>query len=56
MEQNIRRNDTEQSEPFAECEFCGGTGIIVTDESDGEGHMQKGVGEQKCICKKNEDE
>ena len=36
------------------CEFCGGTGEVSTDESDGEGHIQRGVGTEKCICQLGE--
>ena len=38
------------------CTDCGGTGEISTDESDGEGHIQRGVGTQKCHCKINTNE
>jgi len=33
------------------CEFCYGEGEVSTDESDGEGHIMRGVGTQKCICR-----
>lgn len=33
-----------------ECEYCGGTGEVATDEDDGEGHIMRGVGTEKCIC------
>ena len=33
------------------CEDCGGTGEISTDESDGEGHIMRGVGSKKCHCR-----
>lgn len=32
------------------CTDCYGTGIVATDEDDGEGHTMRGVGESKCIC------
>ena len=32
------------------CDYCGGSGRIATDESDGEGHIMQGVGREKCIC------
>jgi len=32
------------------CEYCHGTGEVATDESDGEGHIMRGVGTSKCIC------
>ena len=35
-----------------ECTYCGGTGEVATDESDGEGHIMAGVGTQTCICQK----
>lgn len=38
----------------AVCVECGGTGIISTDESDGEGHTMRGVGTQKCLCQLND--
>ena len=38
------------------CELCGGTGEITTDEDDGEGHIQRGVGTRKCICQIEHDE
>lgn len=39
-----------------ECEECGGTGEVATDEDDGEGHLMRGVGSQKCICQISSDE
>ena len=36
--------------------MCDGSGEISTDESDGEGHIMRGVGTQKCLCKTNQDE
>ena len=30
------------------CADCLGTGEIVYDEDDGEGHLQRGVGTRKC--------
>lgn len=39
------------------CEFCLGEGTVSTDESDGEGHIMRGVGTEKCICQiRDEDE
>ena len=35
------------------CGYCGGTGELACDESDGEGHIQRGVGIEKCICQIN---
>ncbi len=32
------------------CGYCEGTGEVSCDEDDGEGHMMRGVGTQKCIC------
>lgn len=32
------------------CEYCLGEGTIATDESDGEGHIMRGVGTKKCVC------
>ncbi len=38
-------------DPFEEvCGYCDGTGELAADEDDGEGHTQRGVGTQKCIC------
>lgn len=38
------------------CEFCLGEGEYATDESDGEGHIQRGVGTQVCrACKPEPD-
>ncbi len=34
------------------CGLCGGSGEVTTDESDGEGNIQKGVGSQTCLCRK----
>ena len=34
------------------CEYCKGTGEVSTDEDDGEGHIMRGVGTEKCICQK----
>ena len=36
------------------CEICGGSGEVSCDEDDGEGHMQRGVGTEKCECKISE--
>lgn len=33
-----------------ECIYCGGEGEVATDEDDGEGHIMRGVGTQKCVC------
>jgi len=30
------------------CQTCGGEGVVPCDESDGEGHTMKGVGEEPC--------
>lgn len=38
------------------CMYCFGTGEISVDESDGEGHMQHGVGTEKCVCQIKERE
>ena len=32
------------------CAYCLGDGEYSTDESDGEGHIMRGVGTQKCHC------
>ena len=37
-----------------ECATCGGTGEVATDEDDGEGHIMRGVGTQKCECQTEE--
>ena len=38
------------------CEECGGTGMISTDEDDGEGHTQRGVGSAPCpLCNRKEE-
>ncbi len=35
------------------CSTCLGVGTIPTDESDGDGNIEKGVGERKCPdCKR----
>lgn len=40
--------------PFGECD---GSGEVSTDESDGEGHIMRGVGTATCRCKiKHDDE
>ncbi len=33
------------------CEHCLDEGEISTDESDGEGHIMRGVGSRRCECK-----
>ena len=33
------------------CEYCGGSGILIIDGHDGEGHWESGVDIRKCICK-----
>jgi len=38
------------------CELCLGTGEVSVDESDGEGHIMRGVGTRKCECRLQEDE
>lgn len=38
------------------CAYCLGEGEYSTDESDGEGHIMRGVGTQKCHCTKQEEE
>lgn len=38
------------------CEDCFDEGEITTDESDGEGHIQRGVGTRTCHCKKRVDD
>ena len=35
------------------CIECKGTGEVRTDEDDGEGHIMRGVGTEKCICQQN---
>lgn len=35
-----------------ECEWCGGTGEVMVDAEDGEGHTMRGAGGfKKCTCK-----
>ena len=48
---SLRKTFDEATE---ECEYCGGTGEVATDEDDGEGHTMRGVGSQKCICQSKE--
>ena len=38
-----------------DCEICQDTGEVSTDEDDGEGHIQRGVGTQKCECRFNDE-
>lgn len=38
------------------CAYCLGDGEYSTDESDGEGHIMRGVGTQKCHCTIDEDD
>jgi hypothetical protein len=38
------------------CADCLGEGEYSTDESDGEGHIMRGVGTQKCHCSIEEEE
>ncbi len=33
------------------CSACLGEGEVPSDEDDGEGHVMRGVGIEKCICK-----
>lgn len=33
------------------CEYCNDEGEVSTDESDGEGHIMRGVGSRRCECK-----
>jgi DnaJ-class molecular chaperone len=37
-----------EDEDDGPCKTCGGSGVVSTDESDGEGNTMKGVGTQKC--------
>jgi len=30
--------------------ICDGSGVVSTDEDDGEGHTMRGVGERPCLC------
>lgn len=32
------------------CPECEGTGVIFTDEDDGEGRAMKGTGAKRCLC------
>jgi transcription elongation GreA/GreB family factor len=56
LEKEINRESLTEEEEESVCEFCGGTGIEITDEDDGEGHIMRGVGERKCICQIHEEE
>ncbi len=38
------------------CEHCLGTGVIVEDGDDGEGHATRGTESRKCICQLKDDE
>lgn len=38
------------------CSECLGTGEVSCDESDGEGHIMRGVGTQKCLCQIKEED
>lgn len=42
-----------EQEEIEVCEYCEGTGVMSTNESDGEGHIMLGVGTRKCICQIN---
>lgn len=46
---NHETENTNEDEEL--CEWCEGTGEVATDEDDGEGHIMRGVGTKKCICK-----
>ncbi len=35
------------------CTLCDGTGTMAIDESDGEGHIMRGVGSEICDCQKD---
>lgn len=35
---------------YLRCRYCHDEGEVVTDESDGEGHIMSGVGREKCLC------
>lgn len=39
-----------------ECEYCGGTGEVSTDETDESGNVMRGVGTRKCECRLNDQE
>lgn len=38
------------------CEDCYDEGEVSTDESDGEGHIMRGVGSQRCHCKSRDED
>ena len=35
---------------FIRCKYCKGDGEILTDETDSDGNIMRGVGIEKCIC------
>lgn len=43
---------------FEACSFgeCDGSGEVSTDESDGEGHIMRGVGTRACRCRTERDD
>ena len=41
-------NFAEEKEPKCVLGLCDGSGVIETDEDDGEGHIMRGVGEKRC--------
>lgn len=46
-----------RTDPDPDCEWCAGSGVVATDEDDGEGHTARGVGgDVPCLCTKVQDE
>ena len=50
---NIAERDVpnEAIVPIKVCAFCHGEGEVSTDEMDGDGNLERGVGTRKCICR-----
>lgn len=45
-----------RTDPDPDCEWCAGSGVVATDEDDGEGHTARGVGDDRpCLCTKTQE-
>jgi hypothetical protein len=42
-----------RTDPDPDCDLCAGSGVVATDEDDGEGHTARGVSDDRpCLCTK----
>lgn len=51
LKKGFGKEDESNDDVDQGCEFCGGTGVVSVDEDDGEGHVMRGTGSRKCVCR-----